>query len=87
MRPFFATVMRRRWFLAEYGKPNRNSDAILAALARVEAAVHKIRRAPPASPAERVRIKLLEIGKAAHPVRDRLDQAGRRTTRACRWGD
>ena len=59
-------TMRGRWFLAEYAKRNRHADtdAILAALARVEAAV---RAAPPAasvSPAERVRIDLVEMAKA-----------------------
>jgi len=60
-------TMRGRWFLAEYAKRNRHADtdAILAALTRVEAAVRNSPpAAAPASPAERVRINLVEMAKA-----------------------
>ncbi len=66
----FAAVtdtMRGRWFLAEYAKRNRHADtdAILAALDRVEAAVNAAPTAvAPVSPAERVRIDLVEMAKA-----------------------
>jgi hypothetical protein len=65
----FAAVtdtMRGRWFLSEYATRNRHADtdAILAALERVEAAVKAAPAEAPVSPAERVRIDLVEMAKA-----------------------
>src|SRR5262249_7515032 len=65
---------RGRWFLAEYAKRNRHADtdAILAALARVEEAMRAAPPAAPASPAERMRIDLVEMAKAIEHTRTEI---------------
>lgn len=70
----FAAVMetmRGRWFLAEYAKRNRNADTglLLEAIARVETALRESRAAAPVSPADRVRIDLIEMAKAIAQTR------------------
>ena len=64
-------TLRGRWFLAEFAKRNRNADTelILAAIDRVEALVRDQR---PLSPAERVRIDLVEMAKAIAQTRSEI---------------
>ena len=65
-------TMRGRWFLAEYAKRNRNADSelILKGLERIERMVRE--RPPEASPAERVRIDLVEMAKAIARTRSEI---------------
>src|SRR5215467_12545866 len=64
-------TVRGRWFLAEFAKRNRNADSalILERIDRIEKLVHE----PPAlSPAERVRIDLVEMAKAIAQTRSEI---------------
>src|SRR5215471_6710046 len=64
-------TVRGRWFLAEFAKRNRNADSglILDRIDRIEKLLH----APPAvSPAERVRIDLVEMAKAIARTRSEI---------------
>ena len=62
-------TVRGRWFLAEYAKRNRHADTelILKGLDRIEMMVRT--RPPDVSPAERVRIDLVEMAKAIAQTR------------------
>jgi hypothetical protein len=62
---------RGRWFLGEFAKRNRNADSelILERIDRIEKLLHE----PPAmSPAERVRIDLVEMAKAIARTRSEI---------------
>ena len=65
-------TLRGRWFLAEYAKRNRNADTelILKGLDRIERLLHE--RPPAVSPAERVRIDLVEMAKAIAQTRSEI---------------
>jgi chemotaxis protein CheZ len=62
-------TVRGRWFLGEYARRNRNADTelILKGLERIETLVRA--RPPAVSPAERVRIDLVEMAKAIAQTR------------------
>jgi hypothetical protein len=64
-------TVRGRWFLGEFAKRNRNADSelILERIDRIEKLLHE----PPAmSPAERVRIDLVEMAKAIARTRSEI---------------
>jgi hypothetical protein len=64
-------TVRGRWFLAEFAKRNRNADSALI-LERIDR-IEKLLHAPPAvSPAERVRIDLIEMAKAIARTRSEI---------------
>src|ERR1043166_7504800 len=64
-------TVRGRWFLAEFAKRNRNADSALI-LERIDR-IEKLLQAPPAvSPAERVRIDLVEMAKAIARTRSEI---------------
>ena len=64
-------TVRGRWFLAEFAKRNRNADTevILEAIDRLEA---RLGDRPAMSPAERMRIDLVEMAKAIAQTRSEI---------------
>jgi chemotaxis protein CheZ len=56
-------TVRGRWFLGEFAKRNRNADTDLI-LQRIDRIETLLREPEPVSPAERVRIDLVEMAKA-----------------------
>ena len=61
-------TVRGRWFLGEFAKRNRNADTELI-LERIDRIDTLLREPAPVSPAERVRIDLVEMAKAIAQTR------------------
>src|SRR5690242_17070405 len=64
-------TVRGRWFLGEFAKRNRNADTerILERIDRIETL---LREPAPVSPAERLRIDLVEMAKAIAQTRSEI---------------